>query len=40
MLFILNSFIPPLVWLIDPWIILQKVKYYREQMKGSGSVLT
>jgi hypothetical protein len=39
-LFILNSVFSPLVWLIDPWTLMQKYTFRKEFTKGDKSVLT
>jgi Uma2 family endonuclease len=38
--FILNAFFPPLVWLIDPYGIVQVFRRQREHHKGNLSVVT
>ena len=38
--FILNAFVPPLVWLVDPWHLLKSYKRKKEMKKNKLSTLT
>ncbi len=38
--FILNAFVPPLVWLIDPWSLIKNKQRNNELKKGNKSTLT
>jgi hypothetical protein len=38
--FIMNAFIPPLVWIFDPWGFFKNIIRNHEVSKGEKSVLT
>lgn len=38
--FILNAFVSPIIWLIDPWGIVKNIKRKLELKKGSKSIMT
>ena len=40
LVFILNAFVPPLAWFVDPWSIIKNRKRRREVSKGDSSTLT